>query len=390
MDGSESKFTQWELELQASMEKLNRLSLENPPYVKERESALSSIDLPNAVEGRAANGGSYDCLSVGQPNAHSLTQLPRSTRDPAILEKDAPVDGSSRLHRSSSTTNSMTTLRSPASQVVTKSNISKSLSSSPVNWRSPNYDNRKITEKAASVDMTKYVPNRISQFDDKGRAIQSSWNIGDSDDVDVDVDVTNEEQRRDDCSNNASDNLVNKSHLQLTGSSPQTQASRNVEFLPATANSSEGVSQHSTRSQDDATLLPIRSSCNVPQKSASCSANSSPMKLKSSLTSYSGLSDSEVTGQRLGERSASAKFTVKTASVKELPLLSLFGRTSTLSAIRGKSCSMIDLDSKQNLKTLLDNSRLGDMQAVSAERLAYVRRKLVNDNQKIKTDDVKK
>lgn len=369
------------------MEKLNRLSLKNPLYIKERENALTSADLPNTIGDRAVSGECYNFLSVGQSNAHSLSQLPRSTKDSAILEKDAFTDGSSRLQRSFSTTNSITTQRSPTAKVVPKSNTSKSLSSSPVNRRTSNFENRKITEKAASVDMTKYVPNRISQFNVNGRATQSSWTIGVLNDVDADV--TNERQKRDNYSN-TNDNLVSKNHLELT-SLPYTQASRNVEFLPTKTNSSEGVGRHSTNSQDDATLLPIRSNCNIPQKSASCSANSSPMKLKNSLTSSSDSSDSEISEQHLGERAAIKKFAVKTASIKELPLLSLFGRTSTLSVIRGKSCSMIDLDSKQNLKTLLDNSRLGDIQAVSAERLAYVRYKLVNDNlPATKTDDVKK
>ncbi|XP_032663798.1 SH3 domain-binding protein 5 homolog isoform X2 [Odontomachus brunneus] len=386
VDGSESKFTQWELELQASMEKLNRLSLENPLYIKERENALTSADLPNTVEDRAVSEECYDFLSVGQLNAHSLSQLPRSTKDSAILEKDAFTDGSSHLKRSFSTTNSITTQRSPTAKVVSKSNTSKSLSSSPVNRRTSNFENRNITEKAASVDMTKYVPNRISQFNVNGKATQSSWTIGVPNDVDVDV--INKRQKRDDYSN-TNDNLVSKSHLELTNL-PYTQASRNVEFLPAKTNSLEGVGRP-TNSQDDATLLPIRSSCNISQKSASCSANSSPIKLKKSLTSSSGFSDSEISEQHLSERSAVKKFAVKTASIKELPLLSLFGQTSTLSAIRGKSCSMIDLDSKQNLKMLLDNSRLGDIQAVSAERLAYVRHKLVNDNLlATKTNDVKK
>ncbi|EFN79956.1 uncharacterized protein LOC105187338 [Harpegnathos saltator] len=383
VDGSESKFTQWELELQASMEKLNRLSLENTLYVKER--VINSADLPN---GRTAvSGECYGFLSMEQSNAHDLKQLARSARDPAILKNETFIDGSSRLQRSFSTTNSMTTLRSPASKAVSKSNTSKSLSSSPVNRRTSNFGHRIITEKAASVDMTKYVPNRISQFDvQKGRSSQSNWDIGIP--SDVDINVTNEERNIDNCSN-TSDNLVGKSHWQLT-SLPYMQASRNVEFLPAKAHSSEGVRRRPTSSQDDVTLSPIRSSCSIPQKNASCSANSSPVKLKSSLMSSSGSSDSEIREQHLGGRSTSKKFAVKTASIKELPLLSLFGRTSSLSAIRGKSCSMIDLDSKQNLKTLLDNSRLGNIQAVSAERLAYVRHKLVNNNPEIKADAVTK
>lgn len=371
--------------MQTSVEKLNRLSLENPLYVKECENTLTSANLRNTVEDRAVSEECYNFLSVEQSNVHSLKHLARTTKDPIILEKDTFIDGLSYLQRSSLTTNSMTALRSPEAKIISKSNTSKSLSSSPVNRRTSNFGNKKVTKKAASVDMTKYVPNKISQFDIEGRATQSSWNINISN---VDADITNEKQKRNDY-NNASDNLVSKSYLEFT-SLPYTQTSHNIEFLPSKANSSEDVSRHPMNSQDNATLLPIRSNCSTP-KSASCSANSTPVKLKSSLTSSSGSSDNEITKQHLNARSTSKKFSVKTASIKELPLLSLFGRTSTLSMIRGKSCSMIDLDNKQNLKTLLDNSRLGDIQAISAERLAYVRHKLVNDHfPETKMDNVKK
>lgn len=360
VDGSESKFTQWELELQASMEKLNRLSVEKSSCVKERENAQSSSDLRDAVEVDTANGTCYNLLPAEQSNAHSLNQLPRST----AKDLETFVGGSSS---------------------VSKSNISKSLNNSPVNRNTSSFQDKAI-KKTGSADISKYVPNETSQFDIRSRRAQSSLNISS-----INVDVTSEGQR----GNKTNDTLVSKSHVQLTNL-PTTQA--NTESLPAESSLSKehrsevrahNVNQYRVGSHSDVTLSQTRSNSNILQKSASRSANSSPRKLKNLLKSSARSRDSGST-ERLDERFNLKKLASKTASIKELPLLSFFGSTSALSAIRGKSCSMIDLAGKQNLKTLLDNSHLGNIQTVSAERLATARHKLVNDCPETKTDDIKK
>lgn len=387
VDGSESKFTQWELELQASIEKLNHLSIGNPLLVRKRD-AQSSSDLRSAVDVSKANNF--------LPTEILQSQLQRSTKDPETFEKNELIDSSPpHLQRSYSMINSMLTLQG-ASIFASTSNTTKSLNSSPVNRSTSNFENRNI-EKAGSADMLKYVPNRICQLDIKNKKAQSSWNINDYSNH---VDATSEEQEKNKCSN-INDSLVNTSYVQSTNLSTMTD-SFNIKFLPAEPNLSEGhhpfdsenrsltfpgISQHLMSSQNDITRLQAQFSSNTLQKNISCSANSSPVKLKNPLISSAKSSNSENMG-RFIEESIPKHFARKT---KELPLLSLFGPTSALSAIKGKSCSMIDLDDKQNLKTLLDNSHLGNMQAISAERLANVRSKLVNNYPETKkTDDIKK
>lgn len=386
MDGSESKFTQWELELQASIEKLNHLSVGNPLLVRKRD-AQSSSDLRSAVDDITNN---FLSAEIWQ----SLSQFPRSTKDPETFEKNEPVNSNPpHLQRSYSMINSMITLQG-TSTFTSTSNTTKSLNSSPINRSASNFENRNITEKAGSADMLQYVPNRICQFDIKNKKAQSSWNINDYSNHDVN---TNEEQEKNEC--NINDSLTNTSHVQPMNLSTTTD-SFNIKFLPPELNLSEGnrsfhsenrslmfsgINQHLMSSQNDITRLQTQFSSNTLQKNTSCSANSSPMKLKNLLISAkSNIKNME----RSAEESIPKQFTRKT---KELPLLSLFGPTSALSAIKGKSCSMIDLDDKQNLKTLLDNSHLGNMQAISAERLANVRSKLVNNYPETKkTDDIKK
>jgi len=348
------------------MEKLNRLSGEKSSYVKERGNAQDS-DFRDAVEIGTANGTCYNLLSVEQSNTHSLNQFPRSTVKDLETFVSRPLENTSII--------------------VSKSNVSKSLNNSPVNRSTSTFEDRTI-RKTESADISKYVPNQTSQFDIKSRKAQSSSNINISS---IDVDATSEEQRR----NNMNDTLVSKNHVQLTNLLT-TQAS-NTKFLPVESSVSKGhysaatfgVNQHRVDSQSNVTLSQTRSSSNIQQKNASRSANSSPRKLKNLLRSTAKSTDCEST-ERLDERFNLKKLAGKTANIKELPLLSFFGSTSALSVIRGKSCSMIALDGKQNLKTLLDNSRLGNIQAVSAERLANARYKLVNDYRETKMDDIKK
>jgi len=382
VDGSESKFTQWELELQASMEKLNRLSIEKAFYAKERENAQSSSDLRDVLESNTVNRTCYNLLTAERSNTRDLNQFSRSAKkdsDIAFEENTAFVGKQiPYLRRSCSTINSAA-LSNASRHIVSKSNISKSLSNSPVNRIASNLDDR-ITKKVEGANISKHVPNRMSRPDKKDQKTQSSWNI-----ISPDINATSENQERNDC--NTNDTLVN--NVQLTSLS-STQAA-NIE------NSGSSSSEHHTAassvvnrysSQDDARLLQTRSDSNIPQKSTSCSANSSPMKAKK-LLMLTGSSNSASVENIDGE-SIIKKYKSKTASIRELPLLSFFGSTSTLSVIRGKSCSMIDLDNKQNLKTLLDNSLLSNIQAVSAERLANVRHKLINDHPRATTDDIKK
>ncbi|EZA46794.1 hypothetical protein DMN91_011860 [Ooceraea biroi] len=354
VDGSESKFTQWELELQASMEKLNRLSIEKALYAKERESARTSSDLRD-VEVDSVNRTCYNLLTTEQFNTHSSNRFSRSTEN----NPEAAVEGdkqTSHLRRSCSTIDSVATA-GDAPTVTWKSNASKSLSNSPVNRTASSLE-KKIPRKVEAV--SKYVPNRSSRLDMKNRKAQSSWNISTSPDIDA---------------------------ASRAQSSSSTAQAAKTEFPPAEPGS---PGQHSAASSNVSrrfvSLPPTRS---APQKSASCSANSSPIKLKKLLTSSTRSSTSASVEDIDGEL-VIKRYKSKTTSIRELPLLSLFGRASALSALRGKSCSMIDLDSKQNLKTLLDNSLLGNMQAVSAERLANVRHKLVNDRPGAATDNIRK
>lgn len=381
VDGSESKFTQWELELQTSMEKLNRLSIENSLRIKERNAQSSSEGLQDAVKVSTMNETCYNSLSE-LSNTRTSNQFTRLIESPGIIERGRFSDRA-HLLKSCSTIDSTTALR--GTSTLAKSNISKSLNNSPINRGTSNL---KITGSARSTNISKYVPNKISQFNIKDRKTQSSWDIN----IPYNANVTNKESEKDSCSD-TNNILINKSHILTNLHVAQVS---NVEFLPKESSLSRHhiaaapvVNQYSKSSHSDVALLQSQSSSNL-QKSAPCSANSSPIKLKNLLLSSARSLDTGSADQ-LDKGSISKRFASKTISIKELPLLSLFRQTSALSALRGKSSSMINLSGKQNLKTLLENSpHLSNIQTISAERLANVRHKLVSDCPETKTDGVKK
>ncbi|XP_018376590.1 PREDICTED: SH3 domain-binding protein 5 homolog [Trachymyrmex cornetzi] len=381
VDGSESKFTQWELELQTSMEKLNRLSIENSLRIKKRD-AQSSSELQDAIKVSTVNGTCYNSLSE-LSNTRTSNQFTRLIESPGTIERGR-ISDRPHLLKSCSTIDSTTALR--GTSTLAKSNTSKSLNNSPVNTGTSNFE---IIGSAGSANISKYVPNKISQFNIKDRKTQSSWDIN----IPYNANVTNKESEKDNCSN-TNDTLVNKSHIQLTNL--HVAQVSNIEFLPKESSLSRHhvvaapvISQYSKSSHSDVALLQSQSSSNL-QKSAPCSANSSPIKLKNLLISSARSFDTGSADQ-LDKGSISKRFASKTTSIKELPLLSLFRQTSALSAFRGKSSSMINLSGKQNLKTLLENSpHLSNIQTISAERLANVRHKLVSDCPETKTGDVKK
>lgn len=300
VDGSESKCTQWELELQASMEKLNCSSIENSLYVKEQDEVPSS-----SSDSRDPDVGTrYNLLPAELSEPHSSNRSSSSTKEPETF-LGRP------LQRSCSTQNS--TLRETSTTISPKSDISKSLNNSPINRNLFNLESRNVMEKTGSADASKYVPNNISQFYIQNENAQNEKAI---------------DQQR-----------------------------------PAS-------------SQDNGTMLLRSSSANISQHSASCSAASSPGKLTLSA---------DIGERKIGKSENRAS---NVNSIKELPLLSLFGSTSALTTlIKGKSCSMIDLDGKPGLKTLLDKSRLGNIRA-SMERLANVRHNVINNYVDTKTNDV--
>lgn len=359
--------------------------MENSLHVEDRD-AQSSSDLRDTIEVGTVNGTCYNPLVTELSNTRSSNQFSKSENS-GTFKRDR--FSGSHLLKSRSTIDSTMALRG-ASTLPSKSNTSKSLNSSPVNRGTSNFENR-IAEKTKSTGVSKYVPNRISQYNIKDRKTQSSWDINSPNNAYMDLMREKPERSK---HSNINDTLANKSHVQLTNL--RIAQVSNIEFLPAESNLSgrhviaaPGVSQHIKNSQDDAALLQSRSS-SILQKSTSCSANSSPVKLKNLLISSARSSLDTGSADHLNKSSISKKIASKTTSIKELPLLSFFGQTSALSTLRGKSSSMINLDSKQNLKTLLDNSHLGNIQAISAERLANVRHKLVNDCPETKTGDVKK
>lgn len=254
VDGSESTSSQWELELQASMEKLNTFTFKN-----------NDCNLPqNSLNHQT----SFDVINQS-PKINfrqSLTQSPINS----ILNR---------------------------SKIAIRNSLSKSLNNSPVN-------------------------------------------IG---------------------FNFAKTNLIYKnSENLLTNNSKPINSSKNDNFncqSISILNNQNHTTENDNNHQYNDNSVPTNDLLN--ENKMSFSAETSPIKFKSPTFKKSN---------------------AKMSSVKELPLLSMFQSPASTQISKNKSCSMINLAEKRNLKTLLDNSELVNIQAVSIERLANARSSLMAEH----------
>ncbi|XP_014229286.1 SH3 domain-binding protein 5 homolog [Trichogramma pretiosum] len=108
------------------------------------------------------------------------------------------------------------------------------------------------------------------------------------------------------------------------------------------------------------------------------SLDSTPVRNRSKSTPWT-LSSINVLSTET-EKDISKQSVSSSLKTKEFPLLSFFQKSTNLMPQKNTSSSMINLNEKQHLKTLLDNSALGNLQAASVEKLANARHKLVGES----------
>ena len=311
----ESTSSQWELELQASMKKINEIHLGESSSV-DVDKELTSIVTKNESEKSAKEYHSdsvKQCVDsqVGKFSLtnyqgwQSLTQSPINS----IISK---------------------------SKDALKNSISKSLSNSPVNMKQFSFGRSKLDRTQTTEKSTANKEGKDSQ------------NCSKSQDYDLSFD---------------------------TVKTPSDASHDNQKDLQKEKINSEDLSHN--LSVDSRTEKSARhSDVEKVQKDnfTSHSLSSSPIKRHSLYGSK--LSKSLDTEKEIDQN---RQFKKSNCHSKELPLLSIFRNSPGMS--KDKSCSMVDLGDKQNLKTLFENSSSKNLQTVSVERLANARHNLVyNDN----------
>ncbi|XP_057335800.1 SH3 domain-binding protein 5 homolog [Microplitis mediator] len=294
VDGSESTSNQWELELQASMEKLNILSLKK----------FNSYDLPETLTESKVPIDKLDC-SIDKTSSLSVSSGSQASK--------LPIDSIELLKKP---TGWQSLSQSPINSILNKSklainNFSKSLTSSPVN---------------AAFSFTKLKDNQVKLSTDNNNKSNES-------------------------TNELSDNKKNYFDNNSNG--------LNNEFNINTVPSNDGE------------FKVINNNNNF----ISTSADASPVK----LMPINNINNNENPDVKFVDNPQLRQPSSKISSVKELPLLSMFDRSNSLRMSRDRSCSMINLDDKNTIKSVLDNTDLKNIQAVSVERLACARNILIAD-----------
>lgn len=290
-DGSESTSSQWELELQASVEKLNNLPFEP------RESDTTE----NHVNNVNTNGGADvdKCF------------------DPESSEKSLREGQMDRLRQFDLIQGWQSLAQTPINSFINRSKIafknsfSKSLTSSPINMGNFSFGKTKASDSQLVSDQS-------------------------------------------------SSSIFNESESQPAVEKPNEDISEE----PRLQEAEEKVVEESQKQRPN--HLPVQTTHSL---------DSTPVRTAKPLSSSSSFASSFMNGLKKSSNNETD------SKAKELPLLSFFQKSSTaLMPPKDKSCSMINLNEKQNLTRLLDSSELGNIQAASIEKLANARNKLVGDS----------
>ncbi|XP_001603858.2 SH3 domain-binding protein 5 homolog [Nasonia vitripennis] len=338
VDGSESTSNcNWELELQASMEKLNNLPFR--VCESDKTDSVNNCDLKTA-----------EVIKYAEANGNVVSNEKMLNDDRIIGRKQIDDIYQGWQSLTQSPINSIIN----RSKIALKNSISKSLSNSPVNMGSFSFGKSKTSEEQA-------VPG---QSNSNAQALNSEHKNG-----------------KDSIFNSADENHSVEKQLEASNDSNQKSSFNERD------NTRNGVCK--IRGTTD--NLPISNESEVPSQSvedtqvqnmskATHSLDSTPVRIKSLSSSAFTNSLSNGLNGKIERAQNVTHSDCSSSKAKELPLLSFFQKSTMFQPTKDKSCSMVNLNEKQNLKTLLDNSSLGNIQAVSVEKLANARHKLVGES----------
>ncbi|XP_012282767.1 SH3 domain-binding protein 5 homolog [Orussus abietinus] len=379
VDGSESTSSQWELELQASMEKLNNIPLRKSNFEANkdcRDSKLESStpqsisplethvkDLPEASRNES-NRSRTDFKSLKRSFARGVT-LPHYQGWQSLTQ--SPIN--SILSRS---------------KIALKNSISKSLTNSPVNLGNFSFgETLKTTNAKAKPSI---VETTKSNADDKmGSEVEESRGHRNR--------LENKSnQNREDSNENFETVLETKNSSEIIVPADQI---LNLESLEKSLNSDADNDKNCVsgsnrlRLQHKSDSRGFNDTGDFENKTfLSRSVNVTPTRSRT-LVELKKSSKSFDNGDTDGDRE-SIMADRQVRSAKELPLLSIFECSVSSKTVMSKSCSMVNLAEKRNLMALLDSSKLGNIHAVSVERLANARHNLVGESSEPRNEYPKK
>lgn len=303
VDGSEAKSNQWELELQASMEKLNLTSFNSKEFERgERE--IENISINKTCDARlvnnehsvdAANKLQYKCSQTEESSEQTSTSFKKLFADLEISKtsSNAPSVSNSRSLQSlcHSIFNSVQA-RSKYINDITKSLYKESNNESCLTKK---VENVKEVDK---LNVSKYVPNRISELDFNNQKSQ----------------------------NNIQTNIKDIKH--------NCNTPKLYDYTESNALVKETTYVKNPNLKD-------------LSKPTCYSANSSPLKSINSFSSQNKQLSNNELHKTPNKTTPFERLRKKSSSIKELPLLSLVNiPTTVFQTYKEKSNSMNDLNNK--------------------------------------------
>ncbi|KAK2580492.1 hypothetical protein KPH14_006230 [Odynerus spinipes] len=316
VDGSEATSNQWELELQASMEKLNCTPFNSKDFERDEQEIkdisikeicdIRLVDKKDTVD--VVDKSQYNFLQGKESSDDTLNSFKKLSTDLEISKTsfDAPAVSSSKSLQSLC----YSLFNSVQARSKYINDITKSLYKESTNKGTCPVERVENVEKVEELNTSKYVPNRISEIDFKHQKSQSNVKT------------------------NMEDIKHNYSMPKLYDCTESNALAKAITYVKN----------------------PNLKALSTP----TCySANSSPLKSNHSFSSQSKRLSNNELHKTHGKTPPFERSRNKSSSIKELPLLSLINvPTTVLQTYKEKSSSMNDLNFKNTLDLYKSNKHL--------------------------------
>lgn len=366
VDGSETTSSQWELEMQVNIKKLNNVSLENSVHdhdsMSENISNLRFYDEENVKSNNFMPELSCNFLQSKQFSMHNLNQFQKLLKNFKVSENS--------LRNMSLMTNigESNTVVLNQCKINFQNRTSKSLNNSPTKMKGFN-----LESSADNVEITtKYVPHKVSMFGFNNKSqsnsdinlslIRDSSSIEKYPSLDDILDIKTDNLEFD---KQITNSKYNK-ELYTMNKACNSGLNTTKKFFSAQLNTYSKLN-----SQLKKEIEPVKESFRSNSTHFLLNTSSS-VKLKHVTSLPSENSQSKQLADASSKCSTIKKLTKEPLNIKELPLLSLFEKKNLLANSKGKSYSMINLGDKRNFM-LVDNIYLGNTKTVSTGRLGNLK-----------------
>lgn len=363
VDGSEAISSQWELELEANLENLNNLSLENS--VLDHDSKNESTNLHFYNEENSKSNKFLEKLNYkfSQDKDHSIQNLKQSKNLFKTL-KSPFVNKSLMTYFEEPSKDTLNDSKLNKHKTNIKDSKSKSLNSSPMKINIFNLSS-KFMEKNIHQRIAKYVPNNVFNFGFSNNKSQSNSDLNLSSNLNTNFieKYQSFDNIIDEKTENFKDNVTNLKYIQ---SFIVKEVNDNGLNVATKLQNAQLINSNTVNLQLKRDIISKKKwfRSNSIQFLPS-NVNSSPIKSAIYLLNEQSLNRN----LSYSSKYSISKLSEKQSIINELPLLSLFKKDNLLAT---KSISMINLSEKKNFISW-DDLHLNNIKTLSSEMLSNLK-----------------